>query len=358
MTILFFRYPLLIFLWCGLAFFSFVPESQPAAPLAPNKSSVTSPPAGLRFSATRPLPATISEENAMFIAETAARLDALQTVIRSLIALPEVRIAVAIGTPSSQPTNLLALAHATARTTVLLRSKSRKNATATVTIILENDNSALSREKRVRDALLHPDRLTLHEKTVLREKKLLEAIDAALSPRSATMDNRDDASGKNLPDLLNELKALAILTQILPLYDGLWKDPVAVRNAMQTALALAPDSALCRNAMGDASLQLGRSQEAWEEQALAIRSAPDFARAFHSRGTAALALGHLSSAVADFSEAIRLSPQTAAYYQARGMARHLQGESRPMCEDLHRACTLGECKEFQWAVAESLCDSK
>ena len=349
MTVPFFRHSLLVFLLCGLVFFSAAPESRATDLPDPKNSPLTAPSAGLRFSATRPLSPDLAEEDAMFIAETAARLDALQTVIRILITLPEIRIAGAIGTPSPKPTNLLALAHTTTRTSVLLRSKSRKNATVTVTIVLEEDGTPSSLETRVRDALLHPGRLALHEKTVLREKFLLEAIDAALA--QATAD-------ETFSELLNELKALAIFTRQLPHYDGLWKSPATVRKAMQTALALAPGSALCRNAMGDASLQLGRSQEAWEEHTLAIRSDPDFARAFHSRGTAALALGHLSSAVADFSEAIRLSPQTAAHYQARGMARHLQGETRTMCEDLYHACTLGECKEFQWAVTESLCTGK
>jgi tetratricopeptide (TPR) repeat protein len=77
---------------------------------------------------------------------------------------------------------------------------------------------------------------------------------------------------------------------------------------LKNAICLAPDSPLLHNSLGDASLQLDRSQEAVEEQIRAIKAMPSFARAYNSRGAVRQALGLLSSAAADFSEAIRLSP--------------------------------------------------
>ena len=341
---------ILALFWCCSGLFLFASELH-----AGKIPSIATPQAEPRFSATRPFTQEISEENAMLVAETAARLNALQSFIRNIIVLPEVRIAGSIGPMPTQTPNLLALAHATAQTSVLLHSKSRKSATVTVTIVLHDIGPEM--ETKVRDALLNPDRLALHEKIVLREKAILDAFDAHLSLSAGNKDTRHQSSEEMILPLINELKALRIFTRQLPLYSGLWENPTAVREAMQEALALAPQSALCRNAMGDASLQLGRSQDALEEQTLAIKAEPDFARAFHSRGTAAMALGHLSSAVADFSEAIRLSPQTGGYYKARGMAQHLRGETQAMCRDLVYACTLGECGEFQWAVSNNFCES-
>lgn len=322
--------------------------------------SLASALSGKRFSATRPVLEGISEEDAIIIAETAARGAAMQTVIRALVTLPEIQIAGSISSTPVRMPSLLALAGATAKTSPLLVSRSRKDSTVTVTIVLDGDGDGPSMEFRVRDALVHPDRLDLYGKAMLREAALLDAYNAPLPPGG---ENHAHAAStpKNMPraanGIVNEIKALATFKAILPSHTGLWKDPAAVRETMLAALSLAPQSALCRNAMGDASLQLGRSQEAMEEQSLAIRADPAFARAYLSRGAAALALGLQSAAIADFSEAIRLSPQTASHYRARGMARHLAGETDAMCQDLHQACTLGECNEFQWAVSNSLCDA-
>ncbi|SBV91759.1 putative Tetratricopeptide TPR_1 repeat-containing protein [uncultured delta proteobacterium] len=368
-------------LWAALACAAVLapaPHDTPAAALKhdaqaaalPNAdreaSTLTSSLAGRRFSATRSFTRPISEQDAAIVAESAARAAAMQSVVRSLAVLPEVRISGAVGPTPVKPPNLLALAHATARTAVLLVSKSRKPPSVTVTVVLLDDENGPSMEARMRDALVHPDRLDLYEKTVLREKSLLEAFDAVVrTDKSGRSDGELPSPPQPLPktvedqlrDIINEIKALAIFKDLLPSRDGLWKDPAAVRDAMQAALALAPESTLCRNAMGDASLQLGRSQEAMEEQTRAIRADPSFARAYHSRGAASLALGHLSSAVADFSEAIRLSPHAASYYRSRGMARHLLGEAQAMCRDLYQACVLGECDDFQWAVSGNHCSA-
>lgn len=315
--------------------------------------------AGRRFSATRAFSRAVPEEDAVFVAETAARADAMQSVVRYLITLPEVRIAASTTASSVKSPNLLALAHATVRTSLLLVSKSRKDSTVTVTVTLENDTDVPPLETRVREALVHPDRLDLYEKAALREVALLEAL-ALPAPGDAGRKTASGALPGDTPEdtlraIVLELRALAVFKAQLPTRNGLWKEPAAIRAVMRQALDLAPKSALCHNAMGDASLQLGRSQEAMEEQTRAIRADPRFARAYHSRGAAALAQGHLSSAVADFSEAIRLSPDTAAYYRARGMARHLLGETAAMCEDLQSACSFGSCDELQWASANMLC---
>ena len=346
-------------LCCACALFPafFAPPATAGDDTGKPSPSLSAALAGRRFSATRPFTREIPEEDAAVIAETAARAAAMRTVVRFLVSMPEVGIAGSVAPIPVRTPNLLALANAAAKTSVLLVSKSRKTSTVTVTVALLDDEDGSSMASRVRDALVHPDRLDLYEKAVLREKSLLDAFDSLMLTPDGQPKPSPKVSHTEISGIINEIKALAIFKTQLPSRNGLWKDPDAVRLAMRAALELAPESVLCRNAMGDASLQIGRSQEAFEEQTLAIRADPSFARAFHSRGAASLALGHLSSAVADFSEAIRIAPHTAGYYRARGMAQHLLGERQAMCKDLQEACSLGECEEFQWAAGNGHCPS-
>ena len=345
---------------------AFAANEKTVEPIPRKHPSLETSLAGRRYSATRAFSRTIPENDAIFVAEAVARSDAMQSVVRYLITLPEVRIAASTTPSPIKSPNLLALAHATVKTSLLLVSKSRKDSTVTVTISLEDNGGSPPLELRVREALVHPDRLDLYEKTVLREQALIEAFDAlspVLAKRGKTAGNlsgtRPGASPEEaIQDIVKELKALAIFKDQLPSRNGLWKDPATIRDTMRQALLLAPKSALCHNAKGDALLQLGRSREAMDEQTLAVRADPLFSRAYHSRGAAALALGHLSSAVADFSEAIRLSPNTGAYHRARGMANHLLGETVAMCRDLQAACSFGHCEELQWATANHLCPAK
>jgi len=351
---------LLTFLAVGCLFSIFpVDDAWAQTKIAPprNAATVASSLAGQRFSATRQFSQEVSEDDAATIAETAARAAAMQGVVRALVSLPEVRISSLVAPASVSSPNLLALAHATIKTSVLLVSKSRKTSAVTVTIVIDGDADSPPLGARVREALVHTDRRALYEAAVLREKVLLEAFDTP--PAERKKKHFQERNTGDMPEtttgIVNEIRALNIFVTQLPSRDGLWKDPEAVYAAMRAALELAPESAICRNAMGEAFLQMGRSQEAMEQQTRAIRYFPSFARAYHSRGAAALALGLHSSAIADFSEAIRLSPRTPAYYRARGMARHLSGETPAMCRDLYQACTLGECDELQWAVSNGYC---
>lgn len=298
-----------------------------------------------RFTATRPFSAEISGDDAAVVAAAAATDAAMQYLIRLLAALPEVRI--------SAP-NLLALAHASAETEVLLVSRSRRKSTVTVTVVFRPSGENRAIESRVRETLIRPGRLALYEEAVLREKELCNAYDRLFSPSGPDGRERDAEAATAI---VNELKALRLFIQLLPQWNGIWQNPAETREILKNALRLAPESPLLHNAAGDASLQLGRSQEAVEEHTAAIRLRPSFARAYHSRGTARLALGLLSSSAADFSEAIRLSPHSAAYYRDRAMARHLLGETTAMCQDLYEACTRGDCEKMQWAAEKAYCPS-
>lgn len=338
-----------LFFLCGCLLTCLLPELAAAS-----RDTDAASLAGRRFSATIPLSPDVSFDDATVVAAAAARAKAMRAAVRALVGLPEVRIAGSMRSSPHSPPNLLALAYATVRTETLLVSQSRKESSVTVTVAVTDDETAEPLGARVRDALIHPDRLGLFEKAVLREKALLEKFES-LMPGEPSRETRNPEDFDNPAAIINEIRALEIFKAQLPSRNSVWMDPAGLRDAMRGALALAPNSALLRNALGDALLQLGRSQEAFEEQTAALKLDPSFARAFYSRGAASLALQYLSSAVADFSEAIARSPFTAAYYRARGMARHLQGEEDAMCRDLHQACGLGECEEYQWAVSGGFC---
>lgn len=348
------RAALRVALLCCLAF----PGAAWADEAAGENSGTRSPSpesriAGRRFSATRAFVGGVTRDDAAIVAETAARETAMRSVARSLVSLPSVRVAGMVAPSSLKPPNLLALAHATVETPVILISGSRRDSTVTVTVAVSEPGNGPPLEARIRKILIHPERLEVYEETILRETSLVAEFDA-LIPAPASGKNGRDAEARAL-EIVGEIKALRIYREQISQYDGTWKNPAELREAMLRALALAPGSALARSALGDASLQLGRSQEAFEAQTLALRADPRFARAYHSRGAAALALGHLSTAVADFSEAIRLAPRTAAYYRDRGMARHLLGETAAMCGDLHAACSLGDCDKYRWAMINGFC---
>lgn len=315
---------------------------------------------GMRFTETRPHTRQIDKADAETVAVAAARDKAARAVMREMVSLPEIRIAGAVGSAQPAAPSLLAVARAAARTRVLLVSVSKQNSSVTVTLVLD-DSDGLSIENRIREVLLSPDRLKLYEEALLRETALVAAYDESL-PMSAfrkpgaAMNALPRHTVETLRKTVRELRALDIFMEILPSHNGVWRDPAGTQAALHKALALAPDFALARNALGDVYLQTGRSQEAVEQQTLALKAYPEFARAYHSRGMAAMPLGHLSTAAADFSEAIRLAPATPAYHRDRGMLRHLLGETGPMCEDLYRACALGDCSKYHWASSERVCE--
>lgn len=330
-----------------LAVCFFFPAGYPAYAASPLAERL----AGKRFSATRVFGDAASREDAVIVAETAASAEAMHYALRLLITLPEVRMAGETAVHSAGAPNLLALAHASLETEVMLISRSRKDASVTVTVTFGPPEKNAAAEQRVREALLFPERLAFYEETALREKTLCNAYTAALQTR----EGEKNGTGQTARDIARELSALKMFKDLLPRWNGIWQSPEDAAAVLLKALQLAPASPLLRNAAGDAALQLGRSQEALEQQTAAIREDPAFARAYHSRGAAHLALGHLALAVADFSEAVRLAPATPSYRRSRGMARYMLGETAAMCADFYEACVLGDCEKFHWSTERALC---
>lgn len=347
-----------------IIFFATSPVREtPAAPLSDSSfpsTSLSHKINGMRFTETRPYTWQLSRSDAETVAVAVARDRAVRTVMRMLVSLPEIKMAGSIGPARPAEPGLLAVATAVTRAKILLISVSKHASTVTVTLAIDEGDAPAPIENRIRDALMQPGRLELYEEAALRESALTAEYDKLLPPEisdtaAASLRTFPGETLVAITGAVRELKALAIFTGTLPLYRGVWDTPSTALAAMREALVLAPESTLVRNVLGDVYLQTGRSQEAVEEQTRAIKTNPRFARAYHSRGMAFMALGHLSTAAADFSEATRLSPSTAAYYRDRGMLRHLSGDIGPMCEDLHRACSLGDCAKYHWASGENIC---
>lgn len=301
-----------------------------------------------RFSATRLYNTAVTEEDALRAAESAARATAMQRITRTIAALPELRINADASAHSPHSPNLLALARAAAAVPVLLQSKSRKDSSVTVTVQIRLHPDAQSLTKNIRKLLVQPQRLRLYLQAALREKALLEFFDTHCQQETIGDPALCVAA-------INEMRALDLFTQILPLRDKLWNEPQTVHETMQKAVALAPDSPLFRNANAEALLRMGRNHAAVEQLNVAIKADPAYAQAYASRSAASLALGYHTSALADISEAIRLAPREAEYYQTRGMAQYLNGNTGAMCADMRQACVMGLCEGLQWAIFHNHC---
>ena len=337
-------------------FFYFLPYTAFAEETAKNRASLlTTKIDGLRFSATSAYNQQVSADKVEVFAQTAARANAMKILMRHIAHVPEVRVA---ANSLHEKLNLLAIAHAVGRTTVLLVSHSRKEASTMVTVAITEKDTEPSIEGRIHEVLVIPERLALYEEILFREEAIMERYNS-LFPLQATTGGVSvwltEAQVAEIEQLANELHALDAFKKYVPSWSGTWDDPITIRNITQNLLRQAPYSALIHHALGNAWLQLGRSQEAMEAQTQAIKNAHTFAAAYHTRGVAAMTLGLFSSATADISEAIRLSPKTAVFYRDRGLVAYLGGDIPSMCADFHEACALGECRKLHWAEEEKLC---
>ena len=304
-----------------------------------------------RFSTSRPYGGATSPNAARAVAIRAAHYAAMRSVMRDLAEVSEVRFAASM--PTDWRPNLLALAQATVPTRLLLENTSRRDRTITVTVAVTIPRMQ-GVESRIRNALIQRDRLDLYGKAVLRDLALIAEYDAIMNADREGL--RTDTS-ERIRIIIHEMEALALFIRELPSFAGVWDKPAATRAVLERAVTLAPENPLLLNALGDATLRIGRDQEAVALQTKAIRHDPTFARPLHSRAQAYLALGLASLAEADCTSAIALDPAKAAYAGDRGLARLLLENIEGMCEDFHTSCALGDCRKFDWAVGQNMCSA-
>ncbi len=356
-----FRPPLLPLLAIALLA-AFAPVVFAAHAEDPAKTDAADAPAslaGLRAVSWRPFGGPVSRDMAATAAAAAAREELRRDIVRTLITRPEVRFANAPGVSATRQPDLAALADAVAASHILLMTHTASPRSVSVTVAPADPDPDAGLSGRIRDALIHGERLDLYRRAIEREQALRTEYDA-LAPREpdrpgTASEAENDALRARLQRLARGMEAIVLYRRALPRLDGIWREPQKVLDAMRTALALDQENPALHCAFGEACLQLGRSHEAMEAQTRALRLDPAFARAYHSRGVAYLALRLPALATADFTEAIRLSPRKALYHRDRGMAHLAQKDTAGMCRDFYAACALGDCAQYRWAVDRGDC---
>lgn len=128
---------------------------------------------------------------------------------------------------------------------------------------------------------------------------------------------------------------------------GKCTDPQKAIEYLNEAIKLKPDYAAAYNNRGNIYNSLGQYQRAIEDLNEAIRLKNDFAMTYNNRGANYNSLGQYQRAIEDFNEAIRLKPDYAIAYNNRGNAYLNQGDKISGCNDLSKACNLGECRLYE-----------
>jgi tetratricopeptide (TPR) repeat protein len=82
---------------------------------------------------------------------------------------------------------------------------------------------------------------------------------------------------------------------------------------------------------------------------------PDYFKAYRNRGFAYYKLGEYQHAADDYSEALLFQPNDAEIYHNRSLAYLFQSKTKLFCHDAQKACTLGNCKIFEWAKDKEYC---
>ncbi len=312
--------------------------------------------AAFRATEERPYGGPVTRDMAATAAGAAARESLRQTLIREIATRPEVRFTQNPDAPAVPRPDMAALADAVVPAHVLLLTHFASPARVSVMVAPSEPAPDATLPDRLRDALIHAERLDLYRRALEREKRLLAEYDSLSPPLLASRDGAQDKERlPRLRALINGMEAVLIYRKLLPRLGGIWLEPRAVLAAALQGLELDPENPALHSAVGEACLQLGRSHEAMEAQTRALRLDPAFARAYHSRAVAYLALRLPALAVSDFSAAIRLSPRSALYHRDRGMAYLVQKDDERMCADFYAACALGDCEKYHWAVNQKKC---
>jgi len=126
---------------------------------------------------------------------------------------------------------------------------------------------------------------------------------------------------------------------------------------LNEAIRLKPDYAAAYRNRGVAYSNLKQYQSAIKDLDEAIRLKPDYAVAYNDRGVAYVFLKQYQSAIKDYDEAIRLKPNDVVMYVNRGRAYLRQGKNNLACNDLQKACALGNCERLEAAQGSGDCRS-
>lgn len=99
---------------------------------------------------------------------------------------------------------------------------------------------------------------------------------------------------------------------------------------------------------------LGYHDDAFEDATKAIRLSPT-AEAYAVRGLVCLKQNQPRGAARDFAYAEKLDPKEPAVYVYRAAGAFLEGRTGDACDDLEKACELGNCLPWENAVNNKVC---
>jgi spermidine synthase len=106
---------------------------------------------------------------------------------------------------------------------------------------------------------------------------------------------------------------------------------------------------------GYAFIKSAQYRQAIDEYNEAIRLVPNYHGNYYNRGLAYYKLGHYRQAIGDYNQAIRLNPRSAESYNSRALAYFKQGNNISGCQDMLKACELGNCKYLGIAKNKGYC---
>jgi tetratricopeptide (TPR) repeat protein len=128
----------------------------------------------------------------------------------------------------------------------------------------------------------------------------------------------------------------------------------AVEN-LNKAIKLQPNNIENYNKRGTVYYNLGQEQRAIEDYNQAIRLNPNYTVAYYNRGNAYANLGQYLGAIEDYNQVIRLKPNNADAYNNRGLVYLNLGNKELGCNDIKKACELGNCKRLEEVKARGYC---
>lgn len=305
-----------------------------------------------------------------FMAERAALLDAELTVydvaVRRLAELPELRFVGGIGEelPTYVP-DPEALVRIIFPIEFVSRDFGAEKDTTAVQVNIKAACADAGLREKVIPALREKGRMELVALAIPRQRQLLELYDETsaglLSQKAGTANKSRLAESKRrdkfakLVSICNEMAALDIFLKQLDDFSDTFKQPEEAMRSLQNATELAPDNALILAGFGEACLLMDRAVPARDAVEKALSLEPEFARAHDLKGILLLRSQLPSLAAASFSRAVELSPANPDYLVHRGSAYLVQEEADKACEDFLRACVIGGCAEYEWAIGSGLC---
>ena len=121
------------------------------------------------------------------------------------------------------------------------------------------------------------------------------------------------------------------------------------------AILINPDYFNAHYNKGMVYAQRNQYQLALENISEAIRLKPDYAKGYYNRGIVYTKMEQYKKAKGDFDKAIFLNPDYADAFLYRAFVFFNMKDNASVCNDLRKACELGNCGTLEIAEAKGLC---